>query len=78
MTEDTFGWVQQRLEDNKRYAARNTKVPSLLQGLAACSACGYRYYRTSARIASRNIYYYPWPAPLQVCFLNRSLAITGS
>ena len=48
----------QRLEDNKRFAARNTKVPSLLQGLAACSACGYGYYRTSARTTSRKIYYY--------------------
>ena len=50
--------VRQRLEDNKRFAARNTKVPSLLQGLAACSACGYGYYRTSARTTSRKIYYY--------------------
>jgi site-specific DNA recombinase len=41
----TFARVRQRLEDNKRFAARNTKVPSLLQGLAACSACGYGYYR---------------------------------
>ena len=36
--EETFARVQQRLEDNKRFAARNTRVPSLLQGLAACSA----------------------------------------
>ena len=56
--EVTFARVQQRLEDNKRFAARNTKVPSLLQGLAACSACGYGYYRTSARTTSRKIYYY--------------------
>ena len=56
--QDTFARVQQRLEDNKRFAARNTKVPSLLQGLAACSACGYGYYRTSARTARRKIYYY--------------------
>ena len=55
---ETFARVQQRLEDNKRFAARNTKVPSLLQGLAACSACGYGYYRTSARTTSRKIYYY--------------------
>jgi len=54
----TFARVRQRLEDNKRFAARNTKVPSLLQGLAACSACGYGYYRTSARTTSRKIYYY--------------------
>ncbi|MGH8917967.1 MAG: recombinase family protein [Actinomycetes bacterium] len=58
VAEDTFARVQQRLEDNKRFAARNTKVPSLLQGLAACSACGYGYYRTSARTTSRKIYYY--------------------
>ena len=55
--QDTFARVRQRLEDNK-FAARNTKVPSLLQGLAACSACGYGYHRTSARTTSRKIYYY--------------------
>lgn len=57
--EDTFARVQQRLEDNKRFAPRNSKLPaSLLQGLAACAACGYGYYRTSARTARRKIYYY--------------------
>jgi site-specific DNA recombinase len=56
--QETFARVQQRLAGNKRFAARNTKVPSLLQGLAACSACGYGYYRTSARTTSRKIYYY--------------------
>ncbi len=56
--EDTFARVQQRLEDNKRFATRGSKVPSLLQGLAACAACGYGYYRTSARTARRKIYYY--------------------
>ena len=45
--EDTFARVQQRLADNKKFATRGSKVPSLLQGLAACSACGYGYYRTS-------------------------------
>src|ERR687897_2613708 len=58
VTEETFARVQQRLADNKRFAARNTKVPSLLQGLAACSACGYGYYRTSTRTATRRLYYY--------------------
>ena len=54
----TFARAGQRLEDNKRFAARNTKVPSLLQGLAACSACGYGYYRTSTRTTNKKIYYY--------------------
>jgi site-specific DNA recombinase len=58
VTAETFQRVQQRLADNKRFAARNTKVPSLLQGLAACSACGYGYYRTSTRTTSKTIYYY--------------------
>jgi site-specific DNA recombinase len=57
--QDTFDRVQQRLEDNKRFAGRNTRVPSLLQGLAACAACGYGYYRTSTTTtAGKKIYYY--------------------
>ena len=57
--EETFNRVQQRLADNKRFAARNTRVPSLLQGLAACSSCGYGYYRTSTTTsAGKKIYYY--------------------
>src|SRR6266704_420515 len=39
VTTETFERAARRLEDNKRFAARNTKIPSLLQGLAACSAC---------------------------------------
>ena len=57
--EETFARVQQRLEDNKRFASRNSKVPSLLQGLAACSACGYGYYRGhTTTTAGNKIYYY--------------------
>src|SRR5438067_7912331 len=58
VSQETFDRVQRRLADNKRFAARNAKVPSLLQGLAACSACGYGYYRTSTTTTSRKIYYY--------------------
>ena len=57
--QDTFARVGQRLEDNKRFASRNSKVPSLLQGLAACSACGYAYYRGhTTTTAGNKIYYY--------------------
>jgi site-specific DNA recombinase len=56
--EDTWLRAQRRLEDNKRYAARNTKNPSLLQGICACSSCGYAYYRTSTRTTNKKIYYY--------------------
>ncbi|MBV9729774.1 MAG: recombinase family protein, partial [Pseudonocardiales bacterium] len=55
---ETFERVAARLVDNKRFASRNSKVPSLLQGLAACGACGYGYYRTSTRTTNKKIYYY--------------------
>ena len=55
---ESFQRAEQRLADNKRFASRNSKVPSLLQGLAACSGCGYAYYRTSTRTTNKTIYYY--------------------
>jgi site-specific DNA recombinase len=58
VTQDTFDRVALRLADNKRFASRNSKVPSLLQGLAACAGCGYGYYRTSTRTTNKTIYYY--------------------
>jgi site-specific DNA recombinase len=41
ISREAFERAAKRLEDNKRFAARNSKVPSLLQGLAACASCGY-------------------------------------
>ena len=59
VSEDTLARVGQRLAGNKRFAPRNSKLPaSLLQGLAACAACGYGYYRTSTRTTNKKIYYY--------------------
>jgi site-specific DNA recombinase len=58
VTEETFAAAARRLEDNKRFAARNSKEPSLLMGLTACETCGYAYYRTSTRTTTRKIYYY--------------------
>src|SRR5215207_10731972 len=58
VSEETFQLAARRLADNQRFAARNTKVPSLLQGLAACQGCGYAYYRTSTRTTNKRIYYY--------------------
>jgi site-specific DNA recombinase len=58
ISEDTFELTARRLADNRRFASRNSKEPSLLMGLAACQRCGYAYYRTSTRTAKRKIYYY--------------------
>src|SRR6266536_2909876 len=58
ISHETFERAAKRLEDNKRFAARNSKVPSLLQSLAACAGCGYGYYRTSTRTTNKKLYYY--------------------
>jgi DNA invertase Pin-like site-specific DNA recombinase len=58
VSEDTFELAARRLEDNRRFATRNTKVPSLLMGLVSCQSCGYAYYRTSTRTKKRKLYYY--------------------
>jgi site-specific DNA recombinase len=49
VTEEQFALVQQRLERNQRISPRNTKRPSLLQGIIVCRRCGYAYYRCSTR-----------------------------
>jgi site-specific DNA recombinase len=49
VTEEEFALVGQRLERNRVISPRNTKRPSLLQGILVCRHCGYAYYRCSTR-----------------------------
>ena len=49
MTAEQFELVGQRLERNRIISPRNTKRPSLLQGILVCRHCGYAYYRCSTR-----------------------------
>jgi len=39
--EETFALAQQRLEQSQRLSPRNTRHPSLLQGILVCASCGY-------------------------------------
>ncbi len=48
--------AQARLQENKRFARRNTKQITLLQGILVCRECGYACYRTSP--TKNNIPYY--------------------
>ncbi len=45
VSEEQFALAQQRLHRNP--SPRNTKRPSLLQGILVCHECGYAYYRCS-------------------------------
>ena len=58
VSEECFAAAQARLQDNKRFAARNTKEPTLLQGMLVCRECGYACYRNSKRRAAGRTFYY--------------------
>jgi site-specific DNA recombinase len=58
VSEDIFAMAQERLIENKRFSARRTKAPTLLQGLLVCGQCGYGLYRTSTKTTKRQIQYY--------------------
>src|SRR5439155_9599189 len=58
VSEECFAQAQRQLDDNRRFAARRTKVPSLLQGLAVCEQCGYSFARASAKTTRGMLYYY--------------------
>lgn len=40
-----FELAKERLHENKHHATRNTKEPSLLQGLLICGECGLPFYK---------------------------------
>ena len=58
VTDEQFALAQERLSSNARFAKRNTKSPTLLQGILVCRECGYACYRTSTRTTNKRIYYY--------------------
>jgi site-specific DNA recombinase len=58
VSRETFALAQERLAENKELSLRNTREPTLLQGLLVCEQCGYGLYRTSTRTTSRRIKYY--------------------
>ncbi|MHB1799753.1 MAG: recombinase family protein [Vulcanimicrobiaceae bacterium] len=49
VTAEQFALAGQQLERNRVISPRNTKRPSLLQGILVCRHCGYAYYRCSTR-----------------------------
>jgi site-specific DNA recombinase len=58
ITDETFALAQERLGRNAHLATRNTKKPTLLQGILVCRECGYACYRSSTRTTNKRIYYY--------------------
>ncbi len=53
-----FEQVQEKLKKNKDLSPRNTKKPSLLQGLITCGLCGQPFYKRTKRNRGKDIGYY--------------------
>ena len=58
ITSEQFQLAGARLAENKRYSPRNTKYPTLLQGLVVCGRCGYACCRTTHRRQQGPTHYY--------------------
>src|SRR5262249_41040928 len=58
---EVFSLAQERLGQNRRLSLRNTKEPSLLQGLLVCQECGYSLYRSSTGRDPHRWRYYRCP-----------------
>ena len=53
ISEEQHALAQELLPQNSRLSPRNTRKPSLLQGILVCRECGHSYYRTSTRSLTR-------------------------
>jgi site-specific DNA recombinase len=58
ISEEQYALAQELLERNSRLSPRNTRKPSLLQGILVCRECGHSYYRSSTRSKSGNVHHY--------------------
>jgi site-specific DNA recombinase len=58
ITEEQHALAQELLARNSRLSPRNTRKPSLLQGILVCRECGHSYYRTSTRSKAGIVHHY--------------------
>ena len=58
INESDFELAQELLKKNKEFAKRNTKEPSILQGLLVCGICGKSYYKKRRVKNGKNSTYY--------------------
>lgn len=45
--ESLYRLAQEKLNNSRRFASRNTRKPSILQGILVCGKCGKSYYKKS-------------------------------
>jgi site-specific DNA recombinase len=58
IAEERHALAQELLVRNSRLSPRNTRRPSLLQGILVCRGCGHSYYRSSTRSKAGIVHHY--------------------
>ena len=58
ITEEQHALAQDLLARNSLFSRRNTRKPSLLQGILVCRECGHSYYRSSTRSKTGIVHHY--------------------
>lgn len=58
ISESDFETAQEYINKNKELALRNTKEPSLLQGLITCGECGCQFYKRMRKYKGNKINHY--------------------
>lgn len=58
ISESDFEMAQEYINKNKELALRNTKEPSLLQGIITCGVCGCQFYKRIRKYKGNNRSYY--------------------
>lgn len=58
ISESDFETAQEYINKNKELASRNTKEPSLLQGLITCGECGCQFYKRIRKYKGNTKSYY--------------------
>ena len=58
ISESDLEQAQERLKKNKELSPRNTREPSLLQGLVVCGLCGQPFHKRTKKNGEKSIGYY--------------------
>jgi len=58
ISESDFEQAQEKLKKNKELSPRNTRQPSLLQGIVICGLCGQPFYKRTRKNGEKSLGYY--------------------
>ena len=64
ITAEQHALARELLARNSRLSPRNTRKPSLLQGISSVASAAHSYYRSSTRSKAGIVHHYSVPIPI--------------